>query len=67
MLLSGGIDSTTTLALARAEGFEVYALTIDYGQRHKVELDAATRVASSLSAWRLSTKWRESAKGRTGE
>jgi len=50
VLLSGGIDSTTTLALARAEGFEVYALTIDYGQRHRVELDAATRVASSLSA-----------------
>ncbi len=50
VLLSGGIDSTTALALARAEGFEVYALTIDYGQRHRVELVAAARVARSLSA-----------------
>jgi 7-cyano-7-deazaguanine synthase len=50
VLLSGGIDSTTTLALASAEGFEVYALTIDYGQRHRAELDAARKVATSLSA-----------------
>ncbi len=50
VLLSGGIDSTTALALARAEGFDVYALTIDYGQRHKAELEAARRVARSLLA-----------------
>jgi len=50
VLLSGGIDSATALALARDEGFEVYALTIDYGQRHRVELEAARRVARSLSA-----------------
>lgn len=50
VLLSGGIDSTTAMALAGAEGFEVYALTIDYGQRHRAELDAARRVARSLSA-----------------
>lgn len=48
VLLSGGIDSTTVLALAKEEGFEVYALTIDYGQRHRVELDAARKVAQSL-------------------
>jgi 7-cyano-7-deazaguanine synthase len=50
VLLSGGIDSTTALALAKAEGYEVHALTIDYGQRHNAELDAARRVARSLSA-----------------
>lgn len=50
VLLSGGIDSATALALARAEGFEVYALTVDYGQRHRAELEAAKRVAKSLSA-----------------
>jgi 7-cyano-7-deazaguanine synthase len=50
VLLSGGIDSATTMALAASEGFEVYALTIDYGQKHRVELDAARKVAASLSA-----------------
>ena len=50
VLLSGGLDSTTTLALAIAEGFEVYALSFDYGQRHKIEIDAARRVAKSLGA-----------------
>jgi 7-cyano-7-deazaguanine synthase len=48
VLLSGGLDSTTTLALAMAEGFETYALSFDYGQRHKIELAAARRVAQSL-------------------
>jgi 7-cyano-7-deazaguanine synthase len=48
VLLSGGLDSTTTLALAAAEGFEPYALSFDYGQRHRVELEAARRVALSL-------------------
>jgi len=50
VLLSGGLDSTTTLALAMAEGFETYALSFDYGQRQKVELAAARRVAQSLGA-----------------
>ena len=45
ILLSGGLDSTTVCALAQAEGFELHALTVDYGQRHAVELAAARRVA----------------------
>jgi 7-cyano-7-deazaguanine synthase len=45
-LLSGGLDSATCLGVARREGFECYALSFDYGQRHRVELDAATRVAA---------------------
>jgi 7-cyano-7-deazaguanine synthase len=52
VLVSGGIDSSTTLALARREGFEAYALTFDYGQRHRCELQAAQRVASSLGVVR---------------
>jgi 7-cyano-7-deazaguanine synthase len=47
-LLSGGLDSTTCLAIARAERFECYGLSFDYGQRHKIELAAAARVAASL-------------------
>ena len=47
-LLSGGLDSATCLALARRDGFACYALSFDYGQRHRVELDAARRVALSL-------------------
>jgi 7-cyano-7-deazaguanine synthase len=47
-LLSGGLDSSTCLAWARREGFECYALSFDYGQRHKVELRAAERVAKEL-------------------
>lgn len=50
VLVSGGIDSTTTLALARGEGYKSYALTFDYGQRHHCELDAARRVVSALGA-----------------
>ena len=49
-LLSGGLDSSTCLALARRDGFTCYALSFDYGQRHRVELEAATRVAQSLGA-----------------
>jgi 7-cyano-7-deazaguanine synthase len=45
VLLSGGLDSATTAAIARGEGFECYALSFDYGQRHRSELDAAARVA----------------------
>ncbi|HJW38650.1 MAG TPA: 7-cyano-7-deazaguanine synthase QueC [Candidatus Udaeobacter sp.] len=50
VLLSGGIDSTTTLAIAIAEGYEAYALSFDYGQRHQIETQAARRVAISLDA-----------------
>jgi 7-cyano-7-deazaguanine synthase len=50
VLLSGGLDSATALALARAEGFVCHALSVDYGQRHSVELEAARRVAKALGA-----------------
>lgn len=50
LLLSGGLDSATTLALAREQGFEVYCLSFRYGQRHAVELKAAARVADVLGA-----------------
>lgn len=49
VLLSGGVDSATTLAVARNRGFEIYALSFRYGQRHIVELEAAARVARSQS------------------
>ncbi len=49
VLLSGGLDSATTLAIARAEGYACHALTFDYGQRHRFELDAAARVAEALA------------------
>ncbi|HZM90100.1 MAG TPA: 7-cyano-7-deazaguanine synthase QueC [Blastocatellia bacterium] len=48
VLLSGGLDSTTTLAIARAAGFELYAMSFDYGQRHSLELESARRVAKSM-------------------
>jgi 7-cyano-7-deazaguanine synthase len=48
VLLSGGLDSSTTLAIAKAEGYEPYALSFRYGQRHQIELEAACRVASHL-------------------
>jgi len=50
VLLSGGLDSATTLAIARSEGFKCYALTFRYGQRHKQEIEAAKNVADSLGA-----------------
>lgn len=50
VLLSGGLDSATALAMARAEGFECYALGFDYGQRSSAELTAAQRVAADLEA-----------------
>src|SRR5271163_3583649 len=49
-LLSGGLDSATVLAVARREGYRCYALSFDYGQRHRAELQAAARVAASLGA-----------------
>ncbi|HLK48459.1 MAG TPA: 7-cyano-7-deazaguanine synthase QueC [Bryobacteraceae bacterium] len=51
-LLSGGLDSATCLALARREGYACYALSFDYGQRHRIELEAARRVAECLGAER---------------
>jgi len=48
VLLSGGLDSATVLAIARSQGFELYALSFSYGQRHIWELEAAARVASSI-------------------
>ena len=48
VLVSGGLDSATTLAIARCEGFACRALTVDYGQRHRIELDRAARVARAL-------------------
>jgi 7-cyano-7-deazaguanine synthase len=47
VLLSGGLDSATALAIARSQGFECYALSVEYGQRHSAELDAARRVAAA--------------------
>jgi 7-cyano-7-deazaguanine synthase len=48
VLLSGGMDSATAAAIAKADGFELHALTVRYGQRHMIELEAARRVAASL-------------------
>jgi 7-cyano-7-deazaguanine synthase len=50
VLLSGGLDSATTLAIAISQGYATYALSFDYGQRHKIEIDAARRIAKSLGA-----------------
>jgi len=50
VLLSGGLDSTTVLAIARSEGLACHCLTVDYGQRHRVEIEAARRVAEHLGA-----------------
>src|SRR5262249_3056007 len=52
VLLSGGLDSTTVLAIARSEGYEPHALSFRYGQRHSTELDAARRVAAALGVTR---------------
>lgn len=50
VLLSGGLDSTTTLAIARRDGFTCHALSVDYGQRHRIELDQARQIALTLGA-----------------
>ena len=50
ILLSGGLDSATIMAIAKKEGYELYALSFDYGQRHKVELEAAEKIARFFAA-----------------
>lgn len=50
VLLSGGLDSATVLAIAKSEGYACHCLSLDYGQRHRAELDAAARVAAALGA-----------------
>ncbi|HEX7446025.1 MAG TPA: 7-cyano-7-deazaguanine synthase QueC, partial [Pirellulales bacterium] len=55
VLLSGGLDSATAAAIAKADGFELFALTVDYGQRHRYELDASRRVAAALGIKRHET------------
>ena len=50
VLLSGGLDSATVLAIAKEQGYSCYALSVDYGQRHRAELDAAALVAKTLGA-----------------
>src|SRR4051812_49368225 len=52
VLLSGGLDSATTAVIARSEGYRLYALSVDYGQRHRFELEAARRVAARLGVER---------------
>ncbi len=55
VLLSGGLDSATTAAIARSEGFQIHAISFDYGQRHRFELEAAKRVGQSLGVARQVT------------
>jgi len=50
VLVSGGLDSATVLAIAQSRGFDCYALSFDYGQRHRAELDAAALVAAAMGA-----------------
>lgn len=52
VLLSGGLDSTTTLAIAQREGYETYALTFRYGQRHELEIEAARRISAQFNVLR---------------
>jgi 7-cyano-7-deazaguanine synthase len=52
ILLSGGLDSTTVAYIAKSQGYELYALSFDYGQRHRIELDAAQKIAATLGVAR---------------
>lgn len=52
VLLSGGLDSSTALAIARGEGYEIYALSFRYGQRHALEIESARRIAESMAVSR---------------
>ena len=49
VLLSGGLDSTTALAIAKSEGYGIFAISFDYGQRHKIELDQAKKIAHHMA------------------
>ena len=49
VLSSGGIDSTTAMAIAKSEGYEIYSLSFNYGQRHKIELEMAKKIAAFLA------------------
>ena len=49
VLVSGGLDSATVLAMAKADGYDCYALSMDYGQRHRIELDRAQKVSEAVS------------------
>ncbi len=64
MLLSGGLDSAVTLYMARAGGYECYGITFDYGQRHKIEIGSARKIAAAagikLSVVRLEMPWKGS-------
>ena len=53
VLLSGGLDSSTVLAWAKAEGRECFALSFDYGQRHRIELERAAEIAAKIGAVQL--------------
>jgi 7-cyano-7-deazaguanine synthase len=55
ILLSGGLDSATVLAIARAQGYQCHALSFDYGQRHRIELTAAAKIAKSMQVARHRT------------
>ena len=50
VLLSGGLDSTTAMAIAKSKGFEIYCISFRYGQRHSIELEASKKVAQVLGA-----------------
>ncbi|NUM69939.1 MAG: 7-cyano-7-deazaguanine synthase, partial [Ignavibacteriaceae bacterium] len=50
VLTSGGLDSTTVMAIAKSKGYEIYALSFDYGQRHRIELEAGKRVSEYFGA-----------------
>ena len=59
VLLSGGLDSTTTLAIAAEAGYELHALTFRYGQRHEPEVEAARRIADAIGGSSNTYAYRE--------
>ena len=61
VLLSGGLDSATVLAIAKDEGFQAHALSFRYGQRHEAELEAAARVAEAIGSRHTSSRTSTSA------
>jgi 7-cyano-7-deazaguanine synthase len=56
VLLSGGLDSSTVLAIAKSEGYELHALSFSYGQRHVIELEAARRVAAAIGVATIASR-----------